>query len=82
MLKRIFDLLVSSAAIICLSPVLIILYVLIRAKLGSPALFTQVRPGRHGKLFSIIKFRTMLNTKDENGIFYQMKSHDRFWHMA
>ena len=68
MLKRIFDLLLSSAAIICLSPVLIILYVLIRAKLGSPALFTQVRPGRHGKLFSIIKFRTMLNTKDENGI--------------
>ena len=68
MLKRIFDLLVSSTAIFCLSPVLIILYVLIRAKLGSPALFTQVRPGRHGKLFSIIKFRTMLNTKDENGI--------------
>lgn len=68
MLKRIFDLLVSSTAIICLSPVLIILYVLIRVQLGSPVLFTQVRPGRHGKLFSIIKFRTMLNAKDENGI--------------
>lgn len=68
MLKRIFDLLVSITAIVCLSPVFIILYVLIRTKLGSPVLFTQVRPGRYGKLFSIIKFRTMLNTKDENGV--------------
>jgi lipopolysaccharide/colanic/teichoic acid biosynthesis glycosyltransferase len=67
-LKRIFDLLVSITAIVCLSPVFIILYVLIRTKLGSPVLFTQVRPGRYGKLFSIIKFRTMLNTKDENGV--------------
>ncbi len=67
MLKRIFDLLVSSTAIVCLSPVFIILYALIRTKLGSPVLFTQVRPGRYGKLFSIIKFRTMLNTRDENG---------------
>tara|TARA_X000000950_G_scaffold50985_1_gene60113 strand:- start:104 stop:697 length:594 start_codon:yes stop_codon:yes gene_type:complete len=66
-LKRIFDLLVSSTAIVCLSPVFIILYALIRTKLGSPVLFTQVRPGRYGKLFSIIKFRTMLNTRDENG---------------
>jgi len=68
LLKRIFDLLVSITAIVCLSPVFIILYVLIRTKLGSPVLFTQVRPGRYGKLFSIIKFRTMLNTKDENGV--------------
>lgn len=67
-MKRIFDLLVSITAIVCLSPVFIILYVLIRTKLGSPVLFTQVRPGRYGKLFSIIKFRTMLNTKDENGV--------------
>lgn len=66
-MKRIFDLLVSSTAIVCLSPVFIILYALIRTKLGSPVLFTQVRPGRYGKLFSIIKFRTMLNTRDENG---------------
>ena len=68
MLKRIFDLLVSSTAIVCLCPVFIILYALIRTKLGSPVLFTQVRPGRYGKLFSIIKFRTMLNTKDVNGV--------------
>ena len=68
MLKRIFDLLVSSTAIVCLSPVFIILFALIRTKLGSPVLFTQVRPGRYGKLFSIIKFRTMLNTKDVNGV--------------
>ena len=67
MLKRIFDLLVSSTAIICLSPVFTILSILIRTQLGSPVLFTQVRPGRYGKLFSIIKFRTMLNTKDVNG---------------
>ena len=67
MLKRIFDLLVSSTAIVCLSPIFIILFALIRTKLGSPVLFTQVRPGRYGKLFSIIKFRTMLNTKDVNG---------------
>lgn len=68
MLKRIFDLLVSSTAIVCLCPVFIILYALIRTKLGSPVLFTQVRPGRYGKLFSIIKFRTMLDTKDANGV--------------
>lgn len=51
-------------AILILSPVLIIVAVLVRVKLGSPVLFTQERPGRNGKTFKLYKFRTMLPPKD------------------
>ena len=65
--KRILDIMISLAAIIILSPVLIILVVLVRTKLGSPVLFRQQRPGYHGKIFGLMKFRTMTDEKDEKG---------------
>lgn len=66
-MKRGFDLIVSSCAILLLSPLFLLLILLIRKKLGSPVLFSQERPGLHGKPFVIYKFRTMTNQVDENG---------------
>ncbi len=65
--KRGLDILLSAAALILLSPVLLVTAVLVRTKLGSPVIFRQQRPGRHGKIFSLYKFRTMTDQKDENG---------------
>ena len=66
-IKRLLDIILSLTAIILLSPVLIILAVLVRVKLGSPVLFRQQRPGYKGKIFGLMKFRTMTDEKDENG---------------
>jgi len=66
-LKRPMDFILSLMAIIVLSPVLIIVGVLVRFKLGSPVLFKQKRPGLNGKIFTMYKFRTMTDEKDENG---------------
>jgi lipopolysaccharide/colanic/teichoic acid biosynthesis glycosyltransferase len=66
-LKRLFDLVVSLLAILTLSPVLAVVAVLVRRKLGSPVLFRQVRPGLHGQPFEMMKFRTMLDAVDGNG---------------
>lgn len=66
-IKRILDIVLSLIAIIVLSPVLIILYFLIRTKLGSPVIFKQVRPGKNEKLFTMYKFRSMTDEKDDNG---------------
>ena len=63
-IKRPQDFLCALIAIIILSPVLLIVAILVRAKLGSPILFTQDRPGRNGKVFKLYKFRTMLPPKD------------------
>ncbi|EGF10904.1 pilin glycosylation protein PglB [Neisseria bacilliformis ATCC BAA-1200] len=65
--KRAFDIAVSAALLLCLAPLLLLLAWLIRRKLGTPVLFCQMRPGRHGKLFAMYKFRTMRDTADENG---------------
>lgn len=65
--KRIQDVILSFVALIILFPVLIILYVLIRYKLGSPVFFTQDRPGKNGKIFRLYKFRTMTDEKGLNG---------------
>lgn len=65
--KRIQDVILSFVALIILFPVLIILYVLIRHKLGSPVFFTQDRPGKNGKIFRLYKFRTMTDEKGLNG---------------
>lgn len=65
--KRIQDIFLSSIALIVLFPVLIILYILIRCKLGSPVFFTQDRPGKDGKIFRLYKFRTMTDKKNLNG---------------
>ena len=66
-IKRMLDFILSFTAIVFLSPLLLILYCLVRVKLGSPVLFHQERPGRGGKIFTLCKFRTMTEKKDENG---------------
>lgn len=66
-MKRIFDFICSSLALVLLSPLLVIVAILIRFKLGSPIIFTQQRPGIKGKPFHIYKFRSMTNQKDEKG---------------
>lgn len=65
--KRLFDILISGVALIVLSPLFVFLSILIRVKLGKPILFRQSRPGKNEKIFSLIKFRTMTDAKDENG---------------
>jgi len=65
--KRIIDITLSSIGLILLSPVLLIVGILIRLKLGSPIFFTQDRVGKENKVFKIIKFRTMKDVRDVNG---------------
>lgn len=66
-MKRILDLYISLLIILLLLPLIIILASLICLKLGSPILFTQIRPGLHDKPFRMIKFRTMTNTRNTDG---------------
>lgn len=66
-MKRVFDFICSLIGLIILSPILLIVAILIRLKLGSPVVFTQQRPGKKGKPFNIYKFRSMTNEKDEQG---------------
>lgn len=65
--KRIFDILSSGGVLILLSPVLLYIAYLVKTRLGSPILFTQIRPGKDGKLFKMYKFRSMTDERDENG---------------
>lgn len=67
MLKRAFDIFCSALALMLLWPLLLILYVLVRVNLGSPALFRQQRPGLLGRPFMMVKFRTMLDVQDSDG---------------
>ena len=67
MTKRLFDITVSLTALLLLSPVLLLLALLVRLKLGSPVLFTQTRPGPHSEPFQMIKFRTMTNARSADG---------------
>lgn len=66
-IKRILDFILSLIAIIILIPVMSALYVLVRIKLGKPAIFKQERPGKDEKIFTLYKFRTMTNDKDAEG---------------
>jgi lipopolysaccharide/colanic/teichoic acid biosynthesis glycosyltransferase len=66
-LKRLIDLTLSLCAIVALSPILVLLAILVRIKLGSPVIFKQKRPGLNEKIFTLYKFRTMTNKCDENG---------------
>ena len=66
-LKRLFDILASLFGLILLSPVIAVVAWQISRKLGSPVLFRQVRPGKDGKPFEMIKFRTMRDAQDANG---------------
>ncbi len=63
-IKRPQDFLCAALAIVVFSPILLVVAILVRIKLGSPILFTQERPGRNGKIFRLYKFRTMLPPKD------------------
>lgn len=65
--KRPMDFILSLIAIIVLSPVLLITALLVRAKLGSPVIFKQKRPGLSGMIFTLCKFRTMTDERDESG---------------
>lgn len=65
--KRLFDLIASSAALLVLFPLLIILALLISWKMGRPVFFGQVRPGCKGWPFTLYKFRTMNDKRDEKG---------------
>lgn len=66
-IKRCLDFLLSLCAIIILSPLLLVLCLLVRIKLGSPVLFCQERPGRNEKIFKLYKFRSMTDERDEKG---------------
>ncbi len=66
--KRLLDLILSLLAFIILLPFMTILYVLVRVKLGKPVIFKQQRPGLKEKIFTLYKFRTMTEQKDENGV--------------
>lgn len=66
-IKRIFDIIISGIALLLLSPVFLILAILVRTKLGSPVIFHQERPGYREKIFTLCKFRTMTDERDENG---------------
>lgn len=67
-MKRVFDITIAIIALLILSPVFIILYVLVLIKLGRPVFFKQDRPGKNCKIFYLFKFRSMTNEADNNGI--------------
>lgn len=66
-MKRFFDLVVATTVLLVLAPIVALVALAIAYRLGSPVFFTQVRPGRHGRLFNMIKFRTMSNERDASG---------------
>jgi sugar transferase EpsL len=65
--KRLLDLALTVPAVLVLSPVFAIVASVVRAKLGSPVLFRQRRPGLHGRIFTIYKFRTMIDAYGADG---------------
>ena len=65
--KRLLDIILSGLAIVILSPLLLVLSALELIYHGRPILFAQERPGLHGKIFKVYKFRSMTNARDENG---------------
>lgn len=66
-IKRLLDIILSLLILILFSWLYLILWILVRVKLGGPAIFTQDRPGLNEKVFKLYKFRSMTNEKDENG---------------
>ena len=67
-MKRIFDLVVTFPGFFLLLPVMVLIAIVIRLKLGSPVFFKQARPGLNKEIFNMYKFRTMTNECDENGM--------------
>lgn len=68
LIKRLFDIFVSSGVLILASPLICCLYLLVHIKMGSPVFFRQIRPGKDGKGFLMVKFRTMTNQYGLDGI--------------
>lgn len=66
-IKRLLDIILSATALLILSPLLAVVAVLVRIKLGSPVIFAQERPGKNEKIFTLHKFRTMRDTRDKDG---------------
>lgn len=66
-IKRLLDIILSLVGILLLSWLYVILWILVRVKLGGPALFTQERPGKDEKIFKLYKFRSMSDARDANG---------------
>lgn len=67
-MKRLFDFFIAFNILVMLFPVIIIVAILVRLKLGSPVLFSQDRPGLHDKVFKMYKFRSMTDERDDNGV--------------
>ena len=68
-IKRAMDFTLALIVLLILSPFVLLIFILIRIKLGGPVIFKQERPGRNEKIFTMYKFRTMTDAKDENGEF-------------
>ena len=66
-IKRFLDIVLSGCALVVLSPVLLVVAILVRTKLGSPVIFCQERPGKNEKIFKMYKFRSMTDQRDEKG---------------
>ncbi len=66
-IKRLLDIVISLVALVVLSPVILVVAILVRIKLGRPVIFKQERPGKNEKIFKLYKFRSMSDKKDENG---------------
>lgn len=66
-IKRLLDFILSLIALVVLSPIILVIAILVRIKLGSPVIFKQKRPGLNEKIFTLYKFRTMTDAKDESG---------------
>jgi lipopolysaccharide/colanic/teichoic acid biosynthesis glycosyltransferase len=67
MLKRAFDIVFSACWLVCFSPLLLVVAILVRLKLGSPVLFIQERPGLRARPFRMVKFRTMNDARGPDG---------------
>ncbi|WP_312647395.1 sugar transferase [Aminipila sp.] len=67
-LKRFLDIVIALIALVLLSPVFVVVAILVQMKLGKPAIFKQERPGLHGKIFTLYKFRSMTTETDETGV--------------
>ena len=65
--KRLLDICISAIVLFFLSPLMLIIYLLVRINLGGPAFFVQERVGKDNKIFKMIKFRTMKDSRDKNG---------------
>ena len=78
-MKRLFDLFASLAVLVLLSPLLLAIAVLVRIKLGSPVLFAQDRPGLHGRVFTLWKFRSMTDARDKGESCCRMRQGSTHW---